>query len=109
MNNPKLIWGGILIAIVIALGGWAYPHTQQAAPAPKVGGVANYDNLQLSKIGTSTLSQVGCVQAYATSTLTPIVFTFNAQGTTTLITAFGTVANGMVTWNFGTCGSPVGL
>lgn len=41
MNNMKFVWGGILIAMVIAFGGYYFPQIQQVAH--NAGGVLDYE------------------------------------------------------------------
>lgn len=100
MTSEKTLWVALIAVAIIAISSWFHTSTQ-------VGGVTNNDNLQLSKIGTSTLTQVGCIQTYATSTVTSIVLNFGVIGTTSITGA--TPSNGMVLWSYGSCGSPVGL
>ena len=66
MEFLKNNWIG-LVAIVIAIA--AYTASVQSADQG-FGGVQNYDNIQLTSTGTSTLTRVGCYQGYATSTAT---------------------------------------
>jgi hypothetical protein len=111
MDKTQLTLGVALVALVIAIGGYFSPtpvaQPQQQPYEQKAGGVTNSDNVQLTNVGTSTLTRVGCFQGYATSTLTPYVLTFNTQATTSIIGAGA--ANGVVTWNYGSCGAAPGL
>lgn len=56
--NKKIVYGGILIAIVIAIGGYFYPQVTRVVQ--NYGGTTNYDSLTLSDdliVGkTSTLT-----------------------------------------------------
>lgn len=99
-------WSGLVALVILAISA-VFVH--QAPAKPDLGGVTNYDNVQLTNTGTSTLTRVGCIQGYATSTATPIVFTFNTQATTSIISALGALANGVVLWNYGQCGTAPGL
>lgn len=95
--------GVALVAIVIA--GYALLHQAPPAQTPSFGGVTNYDNIALTKVGTSTLSNVGCFNGFATSTVTPIKFVYGIVGTTSIAGA----SNGYVLWQYGQCGSNPGL
>lgn len=63
MNNNKLAWVGILIAIVIALGSFIFHPAPASVTA---GGTTNYDTLGISglKLGT------GCNDGFKTCTAT---------------------------------------
>lgn len=106
MDKSTIALGLGLVAILIAIGSFLH-QPAVPAPAPALGGVTNYDNIQLTSTGTSTLTRVGCFQGYASSTATPVVLAFNLQGTTS-INGGGTMA-GMVGFNFGQCGAAPGL
>lgn len=95
---------GAAVAIVIAA--FALMQTP-AAPAPvqNFGGTTNYDSIALTKVGTSTLSNVGCFNGFASSTATPIKFVYLVSATSTLSGA----APGIVAWQFGQCTSNPGL
>lgn len=107
MNKTNIALVLAIVAIVIACGGYMYPT---AVPvAQKAGGLTNYDSIALSipSVGTSSITRAGCVGVFATSTATPIIFTFSTSGTSTVT---GTSpSNGSVAWNYGTCPSPAGL
>lgn len=109
MSNKNLTIG-LLVAIVIAIGGYFYPSSSSlfGAASPTDVQATNYNELtanaltvNTSNTATSTAS-VGCVQTYATSTATPIHLEYS---TTTVLASYnlGTVASGGVAWRYGAC------
>lgn len=123
--NKTLIYGGILVAIVIATGSYFFPQTSEKvggtrfpngisadSTSPLDGEVRGTDltitddatisggvlSVPTSLGATSTLT-VGRIQTYATSSATRICIDFNTQATTTIA---GT-ARGVVTWFYGGC------
>lgn len=122
MNN-RIVYGGILIAVVLAIIGIFTPVGQtvdqkvgqivdtftgdifDAGTSFKLSGTTVLSSTGLT-IGTSntatTTTSVGCIQTTATSTATPIKLAFTASSVST--TTFGATANGgTVVWTFGSC------
>lgn len=128
--NKTVVYGGILIAIVIAVGGYFFPQIQTAFGAsgtrfpngisadttsPVAGEVRGTDlsitddatvsggsmTVTTTNSATSTLS-LGCVQTVATSTATPIRFVIGSSGATTSHNGVGS-SNGVVGWQYGSC------
>lgn len=55
-----------------------------------------------SNTATSSVSGLGCIGGYATSTATPVIFTFGTVATTGAV-ANGLSNHGFLLWQYGTC------
>jgi hypothetical protein len=129
MSNNKLTIG-VLVAIVIAIGGYFYPQVQGAFGTIKDTSYFDYFNaatgggfqingttifnattlttptaggtltLTTSNTATST-AIIGCIQTYATSTATPVYLSLTTSQTAS--TTFAGTGLGNVMWAFGSC------
>lgn len=62
-----------------------------------------FSNIQTANNATTT-AYMGCIQTFATSTVTPIKLSFASSGfTANATTTFGATSNGFVTWSYGNC------
>lgn len=68
MDNKKLLWGGILIAIVIAIGGAWLGLSKQSPAAPPAGGVTNYDSVETAALAVGS----GCDNQFSSCVGTTI-------------------------------------
>jgi len=130
MNNIKTIWIGILIAIVIAVGGYVFPAKTVST---LLGGGTRFPNgisadstspsagqvrgTTLTTTGASTFGgtvtvtttntatstvKAGCFQMNATSTATPGRLVLASSGATTTY-GLGGSSVGVVAWQYGSC------
>lgn len=107
MNSTKGAFVLAVVAIVIAIGTWAYPLKS----VPKAGNVVDtsyfdyFDattgyklagNTFYSNVSGTTTVSVGCIQATATSSATNIKLVFSPLGATSTFA-------GTAYWSYGTC------
>ncbi len=103
-NNQSVLGGGsrfpngLSTDSTLPSAGQVRTATLTTTGAATLGG-----NLTVTTSNTATsTATVGCIQTYATSTLTPVRIVLSSTGTTTATFGAGT-ANGGVSWQYGSC------
>ena len=104
MNNATLLWGGVLVAVIIAIGGYAYPTAQQAVVS-SFGGITNYNSLETAGLAVGS----GCDNEFSSCTGTTMTrintgtcyikpyATTIAASTTAIVDCQGRAAVGTIT------------
>jgi len=117
--NSLQQWAGVVALVILAavglvqlasafdfsLGaeGTRFPNGVSASTnSPRANGELRGDDLKLDTSNTATSSaEVGCIQSHATSTATPVVYTFTPHVGTT--TTQGGTSHFLVSARYGSC------
>lgn len=107
--NKTFVYGGILVAIVIAVSGLFYPHASSIIKS--LGGVTNYDEVDATaiKVGGSSGSRVGPIITGTCSLIRTTFVTLAASSTLVADCAVtGVVTGDIVYAQFATTTNSVG-